>query len=222
MGRTALSQTLSLAVIGTGAAALLLAATLAMHTASSRGAPPQPPHPGVGFNTEAILEPAILPPITPGMARTPPAPPTWLRIPVIGVDAPVVEKGLRADLVMESPDGPWEVAWYRFTARPGEGGNAVFSGHVDYVGVGPAVFWELGLLAPGDVVEVDLADGRTLRYQVVAIAVYDEATAPVPEIIGPTAREAVTLITCAGNFNRRTGRYDQRLVVRAERVPDGT
>jgi sortase (surface protein transpeptidase) len=42
----------------------------------------------------------------------------------------------------------------------------------------------------------------------------------VDEIIGPTSQEVLTLITCAGNLNRETGRYDQRLIVRAERVAD--
>jgi hypothetical protein len=44
---------------------------------------------------------------------------------------------------MPSPDNAWDVAWYDFSARPGAGSNAVFSGHVDYHDVGPAVFWNL-------------------------------------------------------------------------------
>ncbi|HEY8491816.1 MAG TPA: class F sortase [Dehalococcoidia bacterium] len=201
------------ATLGLAAAALIAAgvflAYAALDLGSGGGAPAAEP--------QVQEAPTEAPQPSPTPASLP-----RIVIPKIGVDAPVVEKGLRADRVMESPDGPWEVAWYRFTARPGEGGNAVFSGHVDYVGVGPAVFWELDRLQTGDEVEVHWAEGVTVRYRVVSSVVYDEATAPVPEIIGPTAREAVTLITCAGNFNRRTGRYDQRLVVRAERVPDGT
>ena len=199
------------ATLGLAAAALIAAGVFLVYAAF-----------GMGSGETPVEEPRVAEAPTEGAAPTAtPAPLPRIVIPKIGVDAPVVEKGLRADLVMESPDGPWEVAWYRFTSRPGEGGNAVFSGHVDFVGTGPAVFWDLYRLQTGDIVEIRWAENVTLRYRVVSSVVYDEATAPVPQIIGPTARESVTPITCAGNFNRQTGRYDQRLVVRAERVPDG-
>jgi hypothetical protein len=89
-----------------------------------------------------------------------------LLIPAIGVDAPVTVKGLRPDAVMDVPDGPEDVAWYNFTARPGMAGNAVLSGHLDYHNYGAAVFWRLKELSEGDIVEMRLADGSVLRYRV--------------------------------------------------------
>lgn len=142
-----------------------------------------------------------------------------IRIPVIGVDAPVVVKGLDAARRMVAPDSPEEVAWYDFTALPGQGSNIVLAGHVDFVGVGPAVFWDLWRLRVGDVVELELADGRVARYRVVGLETVEEVRAPVERIVGPTPEERLTLITCAGNYNPATGRYDQRLVVTA--VPVG-
>jgi LPXTG-site transpeptidase (sortase) family protein len=139
-------------------------------------------------------------------------------IPAIGVDAPVTVKGLRADAVMEVPNGPEDVAWYNFTARPGMGGNAVISGHLDYHDYGAAVFWRLKELKDGDLVEVRLADGSVLRYQVSLKLSYDARIAPVTEIVGPTSKEVVTLITCGGSFDSGSRTYDQRLVVRAERI----
>ncbi|MDI3340345.1 MAG: class F sortase [Sphaerobacter sp.] len=141
-----------------------------------------------------------------------------LVIPEIGVDAPVVVKGLDQHRVMEAPDGPAEVVWYDFTAFPGRLGNAVFSGHLDFPGVGPAVFWRLREVTRGTRIDVLLADGTTYHYQVVSTAVYREATAPVRQIIGPTPTETITLITCTGLFDRTIGRYEDRLVVRAERI----
>ena len=108
------------------------------------------------------------------------------------------------------------MAWYDFTSRPGEGSNAVFSGHVDYVNVGPAVFWSLNELKTGDIIEVRYADA--VRYSVTEMDILDAATAPVEDIVGPTTTDSLTLITCAGTFNRTTGDYDDRLVVRAEKV----
>ena len=146
------------------------------------------------------------------------APPARLLIPAIGVDAPVSVKGVRPDAVMDVPDGPEDVAWYNFTARPGTGGNAVLSGHLDYRNYGAAVFWRLKELGEGDIVEVRLADGSVLRYQVSLKLSYDARMAPVSEIVGPTSREVVTLITCGGTFDSGSRNYSDRLVVRAERI----
>jgi len=119
---------------------------------------------------------------------------------------------------MEAPNGPEDVAWYGFTAFPGSGGNAVFSAHVDYHGYGPAVFADLKKLEKGDLVEVRTADGTVYRYEVTLSISYPAETAPSEEIVGPTSRELVTLITCAGTFDQAARQYSHRLVVRAERV----
>ena len=42
--------------------------------------------------------------------------------------------------------------------------------------------------------------------------------APVGEIVGPTGRPSVTVITCSGAFERDRGRYLERHVVRAAPV----
>jgi LPXTG-site transpeptidase (sortase) family protein len=151
---------------------------------------------------------------------TPPseAPLARLVIPKIQVDAPVVTLGVDGNGVMQSPSQPFDVGWYDFSARPGFGGNAVFSGHVDFVNVGPAVFWDLGKLGPGDLVEVRLADGTAYQYLVVSTVSYAADEAPIAEIVGPATKDTVTLITCTGAFNREIRQYSHRLVVRAERL----
>ena len=148
------------------------------------------------------------------------APLAHLSIPRFEVDAPVVVLGIDADGAMETPEGPWEVAWYDFTARPGAGSNAVFSGHVDalYTGSpGEAVFWNLKDLEQGDLIEVNLDDGTMYRYAVVSRWSVDGDTSEVGPIIGGTEKDVITLITCGGNLGTT---YDQRLIVRAERLTD--
>jgi LPXTG-site transpeptidase (sortase) family protein len=98
------------------------------------------------------------------------------------------------------------------------GGNAVLSGHLDYHNYGAAVFWRLKELHEGDIVEVRLADGSILRYRVSLKLSYDARMAPVLEILGPTSKEVVTLITCGGTFDSGSRNYSDRLVVRAERI----
>jgi len=179
------------------------------------------PETGTAFNVGSIVQsgtpssgvPTGTPPSGPPIAR--------LIIPSIGVDAKVVVKGVGADGVMEVPNNGFDVAWYDFAARPGSGGNVVFSGHVDFRGLGPAVFWNLGKLQPDDLMEVRLEDGSVYQYRVTGKGAFDDETAPVEQIIGPTPVESVTLITCTGTFNPATHQYDKRLVVRGERVPAG-
>jgi len=154
----------------------------------------------------------------PAVATPSDSPPLRIVIPHIGVDAPITTKDMDADGVMEPPDGPEDVAWYGFTARPGGGSNAVFSAHVDYHGYGPAVFADLKTLKKGDLVEVHTADGAVYRYEVTLSLSYPAETAPFEDIVGPTSREVITLITCAGTFDQAARRYSHRLVVRAERV----
>jgi LPXTG-site transpeptidase (sortase) family protein len=146
-------------------------------------------------------------------------PPSRLQIPSIGVDAPVVELGLRADGSMPSPQGPDPVAWYDFSPTPGNPGNAVFAGHRDwYTGV-TGVFWRLGDLAAGDRVAVLLADGTEVDYAVKLSVLIGPNDMPVEDVVGQTDDEIITLITCEGSFDPASREYDKRRVVWAERIP---
>ena len=172
------------------------------------------PDTGTAFNVSSILQNGT--PLASAPAPADASPVVRLRIPAIKVDANVVVRGIGPDGVMQVPDNAVDVAWYDFAAHPGSGGNVVFSGHVDFHGVGPAVFWNLGKLKKGDPIEVALADGRTYTYHVTGEATFDANGAPVDQIVGPTPVESVTLITCTGVFNPKTRQYNKRLVVRAE------
>lgn len=165
---------------------------------------------------------------TPGPSPTPSSqfppgsnsPITRLIIEKAKIDAPIVEKGVDEQGVMQAPDNATDVAWYDFSAHPGFGSNVVFAAHVDYIHVGEAVFWNLKDLVPGDIIRVQLADGTEYHYSVDFKQQFDAATAPVNDIVGPTPKEMVTLITCGGTFDSSTHQYDKRLVVRAERIAD--
>jgi LPXTG-site transpeptidase (sortase) family protein len=157
-----------------------------------------------------------------------PALPIRLTIPRIEVDAPVTAMGMDSDNYPEVPDTGSDVAWYTFGAPPGRGSNAVFSGHVDwyYWGKpGEGVFYHLRELEIGDEISLDLDDGSTLRYSVtgnVAIP-YDDPS--VIDVMSPTSKDVITLITCGGTWERdysnpNGGNYSHRVIVRAERVTD--
>jgi sortase A len=211
---------LSVVVMGLGIAALLAAGALFALSATGiigdGGLLYSGPGTVTGFG-------AIVPtyePATPSPALPTPssAPLTRLVIPKAKVDARIVTLGIDGNGVMESTSNAYDVAWYDFSDRPGAGGNAVFSGHVDYHDVGPAVFWNLRDLQQGDVIEVHLDDGTVYLYSVSALNCIPVNEAPIGEIVGRTPSEVVTLITCCGTFNSSTRQYDKRLVVRADRI----
>lgn len=145
------------------------------------------------------------------------AQPRHIRIDRLGVDADLVTLGIDTSTGnMADPDGPELVGWYDFTGKPGGGtGNAVFAGHRDWRNYGPAVFYDLATLEPGDTIEVELADGSLVRYSVTATHSYPVAELDMREILARTEEETLTLITCAGTFE--AGDYSDRHIVRAVR-----
>jgi sortase A len=143
--------------------------------------------------------------------------PAKLLISRLGVQAPIENKGIDSHNQMEAPDRPFDVAWYPFTAKPGSGGNAVFAGHKDFAGVGPAVFWRLGERGVGDTIDVMGGDQKQLHYRVTDTWDYTVATIPMASVLAQGGGDQVTLITCAGSYSQSSG-YDHRLVVRAQRT----
>lgn len=139
--------------------------------------------------------------------------PVTLTIDAIGVNAQIETIEI-VDGVMQDPTGPWVVSWYKETARPGEEGNTVFAGHIDYWDVGPAVFYSISTLQEDAEIRVSGDDNQTYVYLVQNVKLYDAANAPVGEIVGATEDPSVTLITCGGPFDYQTGEYLQRTVVR--------
>jgi LPXTG-site transpeptidase (sortase) family protein len=142
--------------------------------------------------------------------------PQRLLVPAIGVNAPVESLGLDAKGRMATPSRPENVGWYSPGVTPGDVGNAVIDGHLDWTS-GPAVFWKLGRVRQGDELTIVRADGSQARFAVQATSVmpYDGPTDALFTRSGPPS---LTLITCYGAWDRQRGTYQQRLVVRASLV----
>jgi len=147
----------------------------------------------------------------------PAAPPSRLVIPAIGVDAAVEPVGLDAQGRMAAPARTTDVGWYRLGAAPGDAGDAVIDGHLDWWN-GPAVFWRLDRLRAGDRVAVVRADGTEVDFVVDASRTvpYDASLQDLFTEVGPPT---LTLITCAGAWDAGRATYLQRLVVHASLAP---
>ena len=147
--------------------------------------------------------------------------PTRLRIPKIAVDASFTELGQKADGTIQVPSDPYIVGWYTKAPTPGELGPAVVIGHVDRPG-GPAVFWRLRELVPGDTFEIDRADGTTVKFRVDDVKKVPQDSFPTEEVYGNIDYAGIRLITCTGTWNRYLRRYSDNLIIYGSLVPQDT
>ena len=145
-----------------------------------------------------------------GLARSVPV---VLDIPAIGLLAPLTSLGLNPDGTVQVPSEWQEPGWYRLGPTPGQLGAAVILGHVDSV-TGPAVFFRLGALRPGEMVNVTLADGVVAHFVVDAIDIYPKSSFPARSIYEASpGRATLQLVTCTGVFDASTHHYLSNLVV---------
>jgi hypothetical protein len=145
------------------------------------------------------------------------APPRRISIPAIGVSARVVPLGLRADRTMQTPRDFAATGWYEPGAEPGERGAAVVVGHVDSKR-GPAAFYRLSELRRGDLIRIGRADGSVVRFRVEGLERWPKAAFPTSRVFRRTRVSALRLITCSGEFNRKTGHYVDNTIVYAIRA----
>ena len=140
--------------------------------------------------------------------------PVRVRIPAIGVDSSLQTLGLTKSGELQTPSRWQQAGWYGDGVRPGDIGPAVIAGHIDSVS-GPAVFYRLRELRPGDRVYVSRADGSTVTFSVSTIAEYPKSRFPTEAVYGPTSEPVLRLVTCTGVFDARHHNYLDNLVVTA-------
>jgi hypothetical protein len=161
--------------------------------------------------------------IGPGGAQGPAlhqSPPVTVAIPAIGVKSRLLHLGRNKDGTMQVPDlmtSASEAAWYKYSVTPGQIGTAVIEGHVDSY-QGPAVFFRLGALRPGNHINVTLADGITAVFRVTGVREYAKAEYPANAIYAPAHNAALRVITCGGVYDAATGHYLSSVVVFASLV----
>jgi sortase (surface protein transpeptidase) len=141
--------------------------------------------------------------------------PASITVPAIGVSSPLVALGRNDDGTIEVPQ-EWQVAgWYEEGARPGAPGPAIILGHVDSR-AGPAVFYRLRELGPGDEILVEQRGGRTVRFVVDRVEQHDKSAFPTESVYFPTLHPTLRLVTCGGVFDHSTGHYRDNIIVYAD------
>jgi hypothetical protein len=183
---------------------------------------PAPVAPAAAVRSPQPTAPATPAPAAPTraarVAPTPPAVaprpgrPVRVRIPAVGIDAPVSGLGLKRDGAMRVPRSPDTVAWYKRGPRPGAHGPALLVGHVDST-KGPGAFFGLRRVTPGDLIHVRDERGRTRTFVVDQISRHRKTRFPTSTVFGGVDGPELRLVTCSGSFNRVTRHYSHNLVV---------
>jgi len=149
--------------------------------------------------------------------------PVSISIPAIGVRSRLLYVGLNPDGTIQVPplnDPPLtnEAAWYKYSPTPGQPGPSVIEGHVDSLRGGPSVFFRLGALKPGDLVNVTLADGQVAVFRITGVRLYPKSRFPTSTVYGTTGYAALRLITCGGGFDEQSHHYAANIVAFASLV----
>jgi sortase (surface protein transpeptidase) len=138
--------------------------------------------------------------------------PVSLSIPAIRLSTSLLDLGLNPNQTVQVPDDFTQAGWYEYGPSPGQRGSAIILGHVDSY-QGPAVFYKLRDLKPGDRVDVTLADRVITHFEVRQIAEYSKAQFPTQLVYGSHGYSGLQLVTCGGIFDSQTGHYLSNVVV---------
>lgn len=145
--------------------------------------------------------------------------PTKVRVPKIGAESSLVPLGLNKDQTIQVPpvNQPMQAGWYDGAPTPGEKGPAIVLGHVDGAGK-PGIFYKLREVAVGDEIQVDRADGKTVRFVVHETEQVAKKDFPTERVYGDTERPELRLITCGGIFDKGARSYQDNIIVYATMV----
>jgi hypothetical protein len=143
--------------------------------------------------------------------------PVQVVIPAICVRASVIPLGANPDGTVQVPplSRPRLTSWLDDGPAPGQDGPAALYGHVYAAASGPAVFYRLGDLVPGDTVDITRADHRVAVFVVYRVAEYPKSAFPTMTVYGDTPGPELRLITCGGAFDASAGSYLDNIVVYA-------
>lgn len=141
-----------------------------------------------------------------------PPPPGRLIIRSIGVNAPVLGVGVDKSGAMGVTNESYDVGWYNRGPAPGDPGDAVIDGHLDWYNTSHAVFFNLKNVQIGDDVEVQRLDGVSHHFKVTKVQSVGY-NAVVPGLFAPTGPARLSLITCGGQWDVTKGEYLQRVIV---------
>ena len=137
--------------------------------------------------------------------------PARMRIPALSLDYEIRSMGADGNGTMMIAPYREKITWFDQSAIPGNSGNAIFGGHNTWGGVRSLLF-DLYEMKIGDEMEIEYADGTTLRFRLESVFIYRLRSSPANLIMDVGGEARVTLITCRWPYNRNLGTSENRIV----------
>lgn len=143
--------------------------------------------------------------------------PRAIKIPAIGVNARILQLGVKKDNSLAAPSNIYDTGWYTGSSKPGDPGGAVLiDGHVH----GPtqkAVFFRLKQLKAGDEIALERGDGLVVTFAVRHVETVDVGQVDMLKLLNSVepGTLGLNLITCGGTYDAENTEYKSRTLVYA-------
>ena len=119
--------------------------------------------------------------------------------------------GLNPNGSLQVPKSFGRAGYYTGRPTPGEIGPAIIVAHVNSK-AGPAVFYRLRQLKPGDEVRITRADRSVVVFVVDRVEQHPKNAFPTEAVYGPTPDSTLRLVTCGGTFDRSSRHYRDNVI----------
>jgi hypothetical protein len=153
------------------------------------------------------------------LAVVPAIAPVRLVLERLSINMTVTPEGLDPKGAMALPENAADAGWYQYGPGLHEAqGATVIAAHIDsrHDGIGPLS--RLKNAVNGDAITVAGADGSTVAYTVTEVREVGKIDAPMAEVFDRSGAPRLTLVTCGGVFNAKTGHYLDNIIVMATPV----
>lgn len=139
--------------------------------------------------------------------------PKKIIIPSLGIDGYIQNVGIDQNKEVAVPNNIHVAGWFVDTVLPGQKGLSIIDGHVDGRRL-DGIFKNLATIKPGAEINIEFGNGSKKTFTTIKTQTMgaDQAAAALFSQ-EPTVSSQLNLITCIGNFDEKTKRYEQRVIV---------
>jgi hypothetical protein len=143
-----------------------------------------------------------------------------VRVPALGINAPVQPVGIDRDGNMAVPSTAFTAGWYRLGPAPGQSGDAVLTCHNTWSGASRALCYNLHTVSVGADVETQNVGGGVHHWTIESIQRVPFSARPAG-LFATTGPPRLSIITCDGDWDPVHQTYAFRLIVNARLADTG-
>jgi LPXTG-site transpeptidase (sortase) family protein len=139
--------------------------------------------------------------------------PKYIKLPSINSEGYIQNVGVDQHNAVAAPSNIHIAGWFTKSARPGQEGLSIIDGHVSGW-TSSGIFKKLGTLKIGDNYTIQMGSGKVLKYKVLKVdSVETDKAAAILYSQDPNVRSQLNLITCGGQFDKRSNQYQKRIII---------